>query len=303
MTPPITTPPPQGAFSNLRVALVASVSASIVTLIFVSAVAPFSLGAPAAGLAGGAPAALRHNAKEGEATADDSEIPAISKLLGRKFRIGSGPKCDPEKRKYNHNFVRELPHRNDIGALLQKMNLTGDGVELGVQRAHYSKVIMTAWTAGGKYYLVDPWKHQDDYVDLANGAQSEQDASYAEAMQRVKPFGDRPVVKRMFSFDAVKDFEDCSLDFVYIDAVHDYDGALADMIDWWPKLAHGGVFAGHDYGDFTMGGDGTGVPPTIFGVKSAADHFAVLVNRQLWATTNDPDVYLGHHFYSFYMIK
>jgi hypothetical protein len=95
----------------------------------VSAVAPFSLGAPAAGHAGGAPTALRHNAKEGEATADDSEIPAITKLLGRKFRIGAGPKCDPEARKYNHNFVRELPHRNDIGTLLQKMNLTGDGVE------------------------------------------------------------------------------------------------------------------------------------------------------------------------------
>lgn len=46
---------------------------------------------------------------------------------------------------------------------------------------------------------------------------------------------------------------------------------------------------------FAGGGD-SGVPPTIFGVKSAADHFAVLVNRQLWATTNDPDVYLGHHF-------
>lgn len=83
---------------------------------------------------------------------------------------------------------------------------------------------MSAWKAGGKYYLVDPWKHQEDYVDLANGAQSVQDASMAEAMERVKPFGDRPVVKRKFSYDAVKDFEDCSLDFVYVDAVHDYDG-------------------------------------------------------------------------------
>ena len=30
--------------------------------------------------------------------------------------------------------------------------------------------------------------------------------------------------KRNFSFDAVRDFEDCSLDFVYVDAVHDFEG-------------------------------------------------------------------------------
>lgn len=126
MTPPVATPPLQGAYSNLRVAVVASVSATIVTLILVSAIAPFSLGARVEGHAGGATASLRHVAKEG---ADESEIPAISKLLGRKFRTGSGPKCDPEARKYNHNFMRELPHRNEIGTLLQTMNLTGDGVE------------------------------------------------------------------------------------------------------------------------------------------------------------------------------
>ena len=32
-----------------------------------------------------------------------------------------------------------------------------------------------------------------------------------------------------------------------VDAVHDYQGALIDMCDWWPKLKPGGVMAGHDY--------------------------------------------------------
>lgn len=33
---------------------------------------------------------------------------------------------------------------------------------------------------------------------------------------------------------------------------------------------------------------------TIFGVKSAADHFAVLANRQLWQT-HEPE--FGGHFF------
>lgn len=30
------------------------------------------------------------------------------------------------------------------------------------------------WTNVTKYYLVDPWAHQEDYVDGANRAQEEQ---------------------------------------------------------------------------------------------------------------------------------
>jgi len=74
-------------------------------------------------------------------------------------------------------------------------------------------------------------------------------------------------------------------------AVHDYDGALVDMLDWWPKLKPGGVMAGHDYLTVIIPGD------TIFGVKAAADRFAVAVNRPLYVTLGDGD------YASFYMIK
>ena len=38
-----------------------------------------------------------------------------------------------------------------------------------------------------------------------------------------------------------------SLDFVYIDARHDYDGCLEDIVAWYPKLKKGGLIAGHDF--------------------------------------------------------
>ena len=47
--------------------------------------------------------------------------------------------------------------------------------------------------------------------------------------------------------EAVKDFEDGSLDFVYIDGNHDFLHATEDIWWWAKKVRNGGVIAGHDY--------------------------------------------------------
>lgn len=72
-----------------------------------------------------------------------------------------------------------------------------------------------------------------------------------------------------FSTECVKEFEDASIDFVYIDARHDRKGVLEDLQAYWPKVKMGGVIAGHDYieqfevdelpghMDWTLNGDGS----------------------------------------------
>ena len=49
------------------------------------------------------------------------------------------------------------------------------------------------------------------------------------------------------SIDASKDFENNSLDAVYIDAEHDYDSILSDVQTWKNKIKNGGVLCGHDW--------------------------------------------------------
>ena len=53
--------------------------------------------------------------------------------------------------------------------------------------------------------------------------------------------------------DAVKDFADGSLDFVYIDGHHGFKYVAEDIWEWHKKVKKGGIVAGHDY--FTLNKD------------------------------------------------
>lgn len=52
------------------------------------------------------------------------------------------------------------------------------------------------------------------------------------------------------SQEASQKFDDESLDFVFIDADHQYDSVLNDIKVWLPKIRVGGIIAGHDYNDY-----------------------------------------------------
>lgn len=47
--------------------------------------------------------------------------------------------------------------------------------------------------------------------------------------------------------EAAKNFVDASVDFVFVDADHSYEGVLKDLRAWWPKVKAGGRMAGHDH--------------------------------------------------------
>lgn len=52
---------------------------------------------------------------------------------------------------------------------------------------------------------------------------------------------------RMPSIEAATLYSDESLDFVCIDASHDYEDIKADINAWLPKIRPGGILAGDDY--------------------------------------------------------
>ena len=58
------------------------------------------------------------------------------------------------------------------------------------------------------------------------------------------------IVKK-FSMDAVKEFNDESLDFLYIDCNHSFVHIAQDLWYWSKKVRKGGVVSGHDYSNLS----------------------------------------------------
>ncbi len=126
---------------------------------------------------------------------------------------------------------------------------------------------------------MDPWEHQESakYHDVSNMPQGDHDENLEHVKTMLgKEAPGRFQVHRGFSVEMAATFTDSSLDFVYIDARHDYAGVMEDLVAWYPKLKDGGILAGHDY-----------IPDQIkpvegdFGVQKAVLEFTKLKNREV----------------------
>lgn len=129
------------------------------------------------------------------------------------------------------------PRRVIFPALLNKMNLLGEGVEIGVFLGWHSDLILKHWT-GKKIYCIDP------FTDDGN---ENWDKIHARAKDLLAAHGDRCEIWKIESHIAAKTVDDETLDWVYIDGRHDLAGVTEDIQDWLPKIKAGGVMAGHDY--------------------------------------------------------
>lgn len=175
-----------------------------------------------------------------------------------------------------------LPFREDLPRLLNRRGLVGCGVEVGVKRGEFSEALLAAW-GGAHLVSVDPWLEAggDEYVDVANVAQDQHEQFYTETRGRLQKFGSRSTIWRMTGDEAAKRILHHSLDFVYLDARHDYPSVLSDLADWFDRVRPGGLIAGHDYVD----GD---LPEGDFGVRSAVDEYFAGRRLTVHATFADP---------------
>jgi hypothetical protein len=116
------------------------------------------------------------------------------------------------------------------------------GVEVGVEQGLYSKRLCEL-IPGLKLYGVDCWTIHRGYRDHVS--QAKLDGFYKVARKRVKPY-DCTLI-REWSVDAARQFDDASLDFVYIDGNHDFANVVKDLAAWSPKVRKGGIISGHDF--------------------------------------------------------
>lgn len=142
------------------------------------------------------------------------------------------------------------------------------GVEVGVERARFSKILCQV-NPELKLYGVDPWQVSEGYRDHVS--QERLDGFFLEARERMKSFNSRYQIIRDVSVKAAKRFGDETLDFVFIDARHDYKSTKEDVEAWVPKVKKNGIVSGHDYRE----GQNQDKPDKPeYGVKKAVNEWA-----------------------------
>jgi predicted O-methyltransferase YrrM len=149
-------------------------------------------------------------------------------MIKTKFRGGEGGGFNyPDTYKY---IVNQLPDPAVI-------------VEVGVWDGESTVFMAEFIKASGKnikFYTVDPF------------APFKIDGVWHQAninvyFENIRGYQVETIIKS--SVEAAKNFQDESLDFVFIDANHEYESIKEDIKAWLPKVKKGGILGGHDYAD------------------------------------------------------
>lgn len=119
------------------------------------------------------------------------------------------------------------------------------GVEVGTDHGKYAHQLLEGVPTLG-LDCIDPWVAYTEGDDVKT--QEDVNKIYQEAMDTLSSYlGNTCTLWKMTSMEAVKEFEDNSLDFVFIDGNHEYEHVLEDITEWTKKVKPGGIVAGHDY--------------------------------------------------------
>lgn len=150
-------------------------------------------------------------------------------------------------KKYNieltNNLPIEIPNvgRDNLPGLFYELGFK-TGAEIGVASGGYSRKLCQA-NPQMKLYGIDPWEEYDNYSDYPAEALN---SFYEQVKKTLALYPNYEIIKEL-SMEAVKRFEDNSLDFVYIDGNHEDPYVTQDITEWSKKVKSGGIVSGHDY--------------------------------------------------------
>ena len=133
------------------------------------------------------------------------------------------------------------------------------GVEIGVWKGKYTVKLLEA---GLQVYGVDPFEWYDDCKNY--GKQENLDKVLKRTQKKLSKYPNYTFIRKR-SMEALEDFDDESIDFVYIDGNHGFMYVAEDIHQWSKKVRKGGVISGHDY--ITLG------PPGYSDVKHVIDAY------------------------------
>lgn len=134
-------------------------------------------------------------------------------------------------------------------AILSRLGASPKGAELGVYRGALAMRLLTRRDL--HLTMVDKWGgHSESYADadmLAPLGEEEWHNIREAADVHTRFAEDRRRIIQGDTVSSAREIADGSLDFVFVDADHSYEGCYRDLLAWIGKIKHGGLLCGHDY--------------------------------------------------------
>ncbi len=153
-------------------------------------------------------------------------------------------------------------------------------VELGVYRGDFASRLLAECDSIEKYYMIDPWRHLDNWNKPAN----KDDKIFEQFLSETKSKTDFAAGKRIIlqgkTTEVVDEIPDGELDFAYIDGDHTLKGIAIDLIRLYPKIKIGGWIGGDDFSR-RVWQHGTAFEPTL--VFPFAVYFSEAVGARIYA--------------------
>ena len=141
----------------------------------------------------------------------------------------------------------KAPNRYRLWVNIIEYARAANFLEVGVFRGDFAQRLLRNCPSIRRYYMLDPWRHLDEWNKPANVEQNEFDEIYALAMKNTDFARDRRIVLRGTTVECIDAVPDEDLDIAYIDGDHTLRGIAIDLIRTFSKVKPGGILGGDDY--------------------------------------------------------
>ena len=151
---------------------------------------------------------------------------------------------------FEHGIKESVTHsdsRFDMWIQLTTRGRIKRMAEIGVYRGEFAARLLEAVPSIERYYMIDPWRHLDDWNKPANKSNEEFERYLRDAMDRTEFAANKRQVLRGRTLDVIEAIPDGELDFAYIDGDHTLKGIAIDLMRVYPKIRVGGWIGGDDF--------------------------------------------------------
>jgi predicted O-methyltransferase YrrM len=131
---------------------------------------------------------------------------------------------------------------------LCELSKGGTFIDIGCFIGGFTKVMAAqAKKRNGKCYAIDLFQNNVEPTVLWGIHQNYPVKHYLTRNLRDRGLIDFVDIIEGDSVETSKKFQDNTIDFIFIDASHEFTNIKNDLDSWYPKVKQGGIICGHDY--------------------------------------------------------